>query len=140
MSKFWGVVGTLFVIGIAMILLGNQTTANGINFTDLETECRYNQQEGTDVSVNLENNRLSFEGQFPINNTRSDLTYDYRVSQDEITLNIIPERRERPSTYVNTCLGMAYYKAQTERIEDGRYRVEIQHDGKRVEEKVMVLG
>ena len=123
-----------------MILLGNQTTANGINFTDLETECRYNQQEGTDVSVNLENNRLSFEGQFPTNNTRSDLTYDYRVSQDEITLNIVPERRERPSTYVNTCLGMVYYEAQTERIEDGRYRVEIQHDGERVEEKVMVLG
>ena len=140
MSKFWGVVGTLFVIGIAMILLGNQTTPGGINFTDLETECRYNQQEATDVSVNLENNRLSFEGQFPINNTRSDLTYDYRISQDEITLNIIPERRERPSTYVNTCLGLVYYKAQTERIDDGRYRVEIQHDGKRVEEKVMVLG
>ncbi len=140
MSKFWGVVGTLFVIGIAMILLGNQTTANGINFTDLETECRYNQQKVTDVSVNLENDRLSFEGQFPTNNTRSDLSYNYRVSQDEIILNVIPERRERPSSYVNTCLGMVYYKAQTDSIEDGRYRVEVQHDGERVEEKVMVLG
>lgn len=140
MSKFWGVVGTLFVIGIAMILLGNQTAANGINFTDLETECRYNQQEVTDVSVNLENDRLSFEGQFPTKNTRSDLTYNYRVSQDEIILNVIPEKRDRPSSYVNACLGMVYYKAQTDSIEDGRYRVEIQHDGERVEEKVIVLG
>lgn len=140
MSNFWGVVGTLFAVGIAMILIGNQATSSGINFTDLETECRYNQQEVTDVSVNLENDRLSFEGQFPTNNTRSDLSYDYRVSGDEITLNIVPEKRERPSSYVNTCLGIVNYRAQTDSIEDGRYRVEIQHDGERVEEKVIRFG
>lgn len=123
-----------------MILLGNQTTASGINFTDLETECRYNQQEVTDVTVNLENDRLSFEGKFPINNTRSDLKYSYKVSESEIILNIIPEKRERPSTFIHTCLGIVNYKAQTDSIEDGRYRVEIQHDGKRVEERIMVLG
>jgi len=140
MSKFWGVVGFLFVIGIAMILLGNQTAANGINFSDLETECRYNYEETNRISVNAQNNRLGFEGKFPVNNTRSDLKYSYEVSEGEIILNIIPEDRERPSTYVNTCLGIVNYKAQTDRIEDGRYRVEIQHDGKRVEERVLVLG
>lgn len=130
----------MFVIGITMILLVNQTSADGINFTDLETECRYNYQEATDVSVNLANDRLSFEGQFLINNTRSDLKYDYTVSEGEIVLNIISEKKDRPSSYVDTCLGLVNYKAQTDSIEDGRYRVEVQHDGERVKEKIMVLG
>lgn len=141
MSRFWGIVGAFFVIGIAVILLGNQTTAtNEINFTDLETECRYDQQEGTDVSVNLGNDRLGFEGQYPINSTGSDLKYNYRVSDDEIILNIISERRDKPASYVDNCLGLVKYKAQTEQIEEGRYRVEVQHEGERVEEKIISLG
>jgi hypothetical protein len=139
MSKFWGAAGILTLIGIALILLGNQSTS-GINFTDFETECRYDRGEFTDITVSPDNQRLSFEGHFPINNTKSDLKYNYRVSGDEIILNILPEQRERPGQYIHTCLGLVVYNAQTERIPDGRYRVEVQHDGERVEEKVIVFG
>lgn len=138
MSKFWGVVGTLFVIGMVLVLLGNQ--AAGINFSDLETECRYDRQEQTDVDVHASQNRLSFDGQFPVNNTESHLTYTYTVEDGEIVLNVRTDSKDEPTDFYNKCLGVAVYNAETSQLSDGRYRVEVQHDGVKVEEKVIVFG
>lgn len=138
MSKFWGAVGTLAVIGVALILMGNSARA-GINFTDLETECRYDRGEVTDITLSPDQDRLSFEGHFPTNNTESNLKYNYRVSDGEIVLNIVPEQRNTPEQYWNKCLGLAVYKAQTAQISEGRYRVEVQHDGERVEERIIEI-
>lgn len=136
MSKFWGAVGTLAVIGVALILMGNSARA-GINFTDLETECRYDRGEMTDITLSPQQDRLGFEGHFPTNSTESDLSYTYSVSNGEIILNIVPEQRDAPGQYLNRCLGLAVYKAQTAEISEGRYRVEVQHNGQRVEEKII---
>lgn len=136
MSKFWGAVGTLAVIGVALILMGSSARA-GINFTDLETECRYDRGEMTDVTLSQEQNRISFEGYFPTNNTESDLKYNYRVSNGEIVLDIVPEQRNEPEQFWNECLGLAVYKAQTAEISEGEYRVEVRHDGERVEERII---
>ncbi|MFB6175506.1 MAG: hypothetical protein ABEJ87_06080 [Candidatus Nanohalobium sp.] len=136
MSKFWGAAGTLVVIGIALILLGNQTAA-GINFTDLETACRYNRKEASNIGVHPNGKRLTFEGQFPINNTESDLSYTYKVSDGEILLNVKAEDGKQPTDYVNQCLGLAEYRAHTDVIPGGRYIVEVQHNGKKVKEKVI---
>lgn len=135
MSKFWGAVAALFAIGFGLMILGNQQPS-GINFKELETECRYSQQESVDVEVG-QDSRLEFEGMFPINSTESDLKYNYRVSGGEIILDVYAENLPKPDSYVNDCLGMAIYKAQTDRIPDGRYRLEIQHEGERIEEKVI---
>lgn len=135
MSKFWGAVGTLTVIGLALVLMGNQ--AAGINFTDLETECRYDRPEESFVSVPVGENQLKFEGQFPINSTESELSYTYRVSDGEIVLNVRATERDKPQSYVGTCLGMVNYQAQTDEISPGRYTVRVQHDGEIVKEKMI---
>jgi hypothetical protein len=139
MSKFWGAVGTLAVIGITLILVGNQIQP-GINFSDLETECRYNQEQLSSVKLDAESNRLNFAGQFHINSTESDLNYNYRTSNDKIKLNVIAEDLDRPESYLHTCLGLARYEGQTDDIQSGRYVVEVQHNGEVVKKRVMRIG
>lgn len=138
MSKFWGAVGTIVVIAIALILVGNQAQL-GINFSDLETECRYNQEGFTSVGVDDQSNRLNFVGQFHINSTESDLRYNYKTSKDRVVLNIISEDLDRPQSYLHTCLGLARYQAQTDELAPGSYLVDIRHNGETEKKKMIRL-
>lgn len=135
MARFWGAVATIALLAVALIFTGNQ--AAGINVTDLETECRYDRQEESSISNPVGEDRLNFEGQFPINSTESLVSYTYKVSDGEIVLNVRATERDKPQSYVGTCLGMVNYNADTEEISPGRYTVRVQHDGETVNEKII---
>lgn len=135
MSKFWAGVGLLLVTGLAITLI---PSGDGINFTDLETECRYDRDSVTDIG--LEHSRMSFSGHFPVESPEEDLTYRYSVSGDEINLNIRSSEAAPLTDFYDTCKAVAVYDAETERLEPGTYMVTVKHDGERADRKVITVG
>lgn len=136
MNRFWVITGGVLVIALAFLAL-EMPRNNTINFTDLETECRYDRSTAFDISLKP-GNRLSFEGHFPVNNTESDLSYRYRRSGDTIRLNIVADEDENvPESFYNNCLATVVYDAQTSSIPEGRYDVILVHDGEEVEHQVI---
>lgn len=131
MSKFWAAVTVLFAVGLVLTFYPTQ---ENINFTDLETECRYDR--GSSVDVGLENRRLTFSGYFPVKNPDSDLTYDYSQN-DEVNLNIKSSDEGPVLDFYNNCKATAVYDAKSAKLEPGRYTVTVRHDGEKVDERII---
>jgi len=143
MAKFWGFVGTIILVALTLIAFADQVEPErnaGITFTDLETECRTNQGQASEITLHQTRDSIKFDGQFRINNTKSDLNYDYSLIGDKIVLNIVPEKLDRPENYMDACLGLVKYQANTADLEDGSYTVEVRHDGKLANKKVIRIG
>lgn len=127
MSKFWGITFTLLLIGVTGLILG--ANAQEINFTDLETECRFDRGQSVDVSV--ENNQLNFEGYFPVQNTQADMKYTYEDNNDRIVLNVYAENEVEPQDFENTCYAIGVYDATSIPV-NGQKWVTVQHQGEEV--------
>ena len=135
MNKFWVVLGGITVLALAFLAL--ETPADTVNFTDLETECRYDRTTAYDISLKP-GNVLAFSGHYPVNNTEADTSYRYKRSGDTIRLNIVARNEtEAPSSYVDTCLASVVYEGQTSSLPEGRYKVILQHNGEEVERQII---
>jgi len=133
MSKFWGFVLTIIIIGIlAVTVLDDQ---NEITFTELETECREDRQTNHQISL-TEDNTVKFEGNFELNSTKADLDYNYRRSGDRIILNIISRDSEQPEDFQRECLASGVYEAETITYQ-GQYTVVTQINGETIERRVI---
>ena len=136
MDKFWGIVGLLFVIGLYTAVGADIADSQEINFTDLETECRYDDTEAH--KIGLEGRSISFEGNFPVNSTGADLSYEYRKINNRIVLDVVAENEnEAPSDYSEGCLASVLYESSTEPLQPGDYLVELRHDGERVDRQII---
>lgn len=133
MSKFWTFATLLLLTGIILTL--QPAADQGINFTDLETECRYDR--ATEANVDLNHRKLSFSGQYPVANPDADLSYSYLKDSDSVTLNVQSSNVNPLTHFYNTCKAMAVYKAETDSLEPGRYLVTVEHNGKEVNERVI---
>lgn len=143
MSKFWGFVGTIVLVALTLIAFSDpvdQGMDAGITFTDLETECRNNQGQASEITLHQTRDSIKFDGQFRINNTNSDLTYDYSLEGNKIILNVIPEKLDRPESYADACLALVKYQANTADLEEGSYTIELRHDGKLANKKIIRIG
>ena len=129
MSKFWGATFAILFIGTAGLFLAGAT--QDINFTDLETECRFDRGEDHTVSV-TNNNELQFSGYFPVQNTQADMKYTFSESNDNIVLNVFAEGDSEPQDFENTCYAVGVYEASTDSYE-GQKWVTVKHQGERVE-------
>ena len=120
---------------LSLVLLAAGQPAQKINFTDLETECRYDRPE--EASYTLRDRAISYEGQYHVNNPDSELDYSYSVSGDTVTLEVESSPSPYPSSYWNDCKGLVYYEAQAEKLDEGEYTLRIVHDGE--EEKKDII-
>lgn len=131
MTKFWTVVTALLIIGIgflAMERLGEQQ----VNFSDLETECRYDRVSSTDIGV--ENSQITFSGNFEADSPEANLDYRYSISNsNNIELNIITRNSIVTDSFYNSCLASVVYEAETEKLESGIYSVKVYHNGEKQE-------
>lgn len=134
MSKFWTVVTILLITGIVLLAVDRQQT-DGIEFTDLETECRYDTASNTDVG--LEHNRITFSGYFQTDSPEANLDYRYSVSDSNIELDITTRDSILPESFYDTCLASVVYDAETQRLEPGEYTVNVYHDGVKQDKSVI---
>lgn len=128
MSKFWGAVFAVFLIGVSGLILAS--AAQEINFTDLETECREDRTSDWDVSV-THNNELEFKGHFPVENTKADMKYTYEKRGDRITLNVFSENDRPVEQFERDCNAVGVYEASTA-SHDGPHWVTLKHEGEQV--------
>lgn len=132
MSKFWTVVTLLLVLGLVLIAV-DRVSAPGVNFSDLETECRYD--TGNSTNIGVEHKRVTFSGRFTTPSPNTDLSYRYSISDSKnIELNIVTEESIIPDSFVDSCLASVVYDASTDRLEEGNYTVNLYHNGDRQEE------
>lgn len=132
MSKFWTVVTIILITGIALLAVDRDEAAPGVDFSDLETECRYD--TGNNTAIGLDSKRITFNGRFQTESTNTRLDYDYSVSKpNNIRLNIITRDSIIPDSFVDNCLGSVVYEAETQPLEQGNYVVTVLHDGERQE-------
>lgn len=138
MTKFWTVVTLLLVVGLVSLVVA--TDGGNLKVKDLETECRYDRAEEARISLTPQNT-LSFEGQFPVENTNSELDYSYSSSGERIVLNVKSDKMERPESFVDACLGVAIYDMETPQLGEGSYEVTVRHNGEKVErQRLRVIG
>lgn len=132
MSKFWTVVTIALAIGLGFAL--TDSGQQKINFTDLETECRYDRASSHDIHLNQDDS-LSFEGYFPVENPETEMDYRYRQSGDSVVLNVKTKGRDRALTdFEDNCKASGVYKAKTSELSPGQYMVTLKHDGEQVEQ------
>lgn len=144
MSKFWGAVGVIFILAVALLLLEGFSLNGGqdrpgssdINFRDLETECRLQPAEETSITLN-DDNSLGFEGHFARDATTADLDHSYRTRNNELTLNVKSDGQKENTTFEDNCLVSVKYIASTGPLQPGVYTVKVQHDGEQVERQVI---
>ncbi|MFB6145141.1 MAG: hypothetical protein ABEJ99_01400 [Candidatus Nanohaloarchaea archaeon] len=134
MNKFWMVVAVIIVVGVGAVFLSNGS--GKITFSDLETECRYNNHAQSAVTLNADNS-LSFTGHFPANNPEQDVKYSYSQSSSSVTLNVYTPEMDEPADYFNNCLASAVYQGRTQPLDAGSYLLTVKHNGKEVEKKVI---
>jgi len=125
--------GLLIVIGLIAVI--GASTAQEIFFTDLETECRFDRNDSTHLSV-TNNNELYFKGYFPVQSTSADILYDYNRRGDRIMLDVYAENDSEPETFQDTCYASGVYEA-TSAAYEGEYTVIIKHNGEEAERKVI---
>lgn len=119
----------------AVALLAAEGSQARIDFTDLETECRYGR--GQDVDINLRDRQLYFEGRFPVENPDASMSYTYSKSGGKIVLNIRSSRVSPPQVFVDTCLGLGVYRAHTPPLQSGVYTVVVEYNGQQVKKQVI---
>lgn len=136
MDKFWG--GVAVVLAFALAFVAVSQDQSGINFTDLETECRYDRSQ--DIAYTLDDRKLQFSGQYPVKNPDSMLDHRYQVSGDTIKLEIESSQSPYPSDYWNDCKGIVVYEADSGQIDPGEYTLKIVHDGEEVKEDVIEIN
>jgi len=134
MSKFWSFASLLVIITLLFVTaIGFE---NQINFSDLETECRYH--DAPDPKINFkQDNSLAFEGSFDVDNVKADLGYDYTVKDNKVVLDIQATNTEAPEDFSDTCLGQVVYIADTDPLSEGRYLIKLQHNGETVEQFIV---
>lgn len=131
MSKFWSVVTVLFITAIALLVV-DRAEEPRVTFSDLETECRYDTGNSTDIG--LEGRQITFSGRFTVSSPNANLDYSYQVTDsNSIRLNVIASDSVIPDMFVDNCLGSVIYDAKTERLEQGNYTVTLAHNGERQE-------
>ncbi|MFB6190277.1 MAG: hypothetical protein ABEJ91_01770 [Candidatus Nanohaloarchaea archaeon] len=133
MSKFWVSVGALVLLGVALTAFAKSD--QGITFTDLETECRYDRTGTGDFS--LQDDRIHFEGMLPVQNTDAKVRYDYSRSAGKIVLNMKAEKLDAPESFVDSCLGVGIYDGYTSELSPGLYDVRLKHRGKLLKRQVI---
>ena len=134
MTKFWPVVTMILVLGIGMIVVEGANT-DGIKFTDLETECRYDTT--SESKIGLEDNRITFSGHFETNSPEANMKYSFQKENSQIKLDIIPRNSILPDSFYGTCLASAVYEGHTQELEPGDYTVSLYHDGERQQKSVI---
>lgn len=134
MSRFWGGVGILFVLGVLVALTTGPSSKIRVN--DLETECRGERNVQANMQLRPDNS-IRFTGYFPVENTNSNLDYDYSQNGDSVTLNIKSQKLQPPVSFWDNCLASAVYNIDSRQLEEGRYSVTIKHNDERVEKKVI---
>ncbi|MFT4892384.1 MAG: hypothetical protein ACI8Z7_000156 [Candidatus Nanohaloarchaea archaeon] len=136
MTKFWAVVTVLIAVGLGLLLAQE---ANPVNFTDLETECRYDR--GTVSQMDVRHDRLYFSGHFPVQNPEADLSYAFSQSNDHVTLNIQKTGDTQLTSFVDDCKAVAVYEgSMRDQLEPGRYTVTVKHAGEEVDKRIIRIG
>lgn len=133
MKKFWPLMAIVGVLGVATLALPNQQ--NRLMINDLETECRGDRGEMTQISLQGDNS-LRFNGYFPVENTNSNLNIDYKGGSN-VVLNIKSQSVPAPEFLWHNCLASGVYDLETEPLKEGRRSVEIKHNGERVEKRII---
>ena len=126
MSKFWTVVTILAITALVFLAVEKQGN-EGISFTDLETECRYDMDKST--SIGLDGDKITFSGYFQTNSPEANLNYRYTKSGSDIELDIVTSDSMIPDSFYDSCLASAVYEAETRPLESGEYTVTVYHDG-----------
>jgi len=133
MSKFWVGVGIIFIAGV---IAASSATGETKTFPhDLETECRGDKTTSNSITLQPDNS-LRFKGYFPVENTNSKITYSYRQG-NSIVLNVKSQKLPAPEFLWDSCLASGIYDIQTDPLQPGSYPVEVKHNGKRIEKKVI---
>jgi hypothetical protein len=135
MTKFWVGAATLLLLGIATLFLATGTTNSGVMIHDIETECRYDRDTRTQISLG-QDNTLRFKGHFPENNPDADTEVKYKGGKN-IVLKIDVEDTNKPESYMNDCLSAVVYDVETGALQPGMYTVEVKHDGERAEKRII---
>lgn len=131
MSKFWAFAAIILMAGLAGVLAAAE---EDINFTDLETECR--EDRGEDLQVSVKDNKLFYSGFFPVQSTEADMRYSYSRSGDTVKLNVKSVNEQEPENFEENCYATGVYKASTQPL-NGRYTVVTQHNGERVDKRII---
>ncbi len=134
MSKFWTVVTILLITGLVLLAV-DRAEAPEINFSDLETECRYDTTPSTDIG--LSGDQITFSGRFNAPNPSDAPDYSYRKSGSNINLDITTKDSMVPDSFYNNCLASVVYEAETGSLEPGDYNVNLYHNGN-LREKVVI--
>jgi len=134
--KFWGITGVIVLIAFLTLTTTATVLADDINFTDLETKCVYENAPPTNMEFTRENT-VKFEGSFDYPNVKADLDYEYTKTDNRVTLNIIAENGEEPESFQDTCLGQVIYDAETGPLPEGRYLLQLEHNGEKQEEMIV---
>ncbi len=138
MSKFWSFVGVLAVTAVVLLVAAGGED-EGINFTDLETECRYDRGNSVDISLEKDNS-ISFKGNFPVPDTRSELDYSYSQNRDAVTLDVFTREGDSPGDFSGDCLGSVVYDSRTAELTPGEYLVTVKHGGDILETVVIEVS
>lgn len=136
MNKFWLMITGFVVIGTFAALAAGDKNSN-LTIYDIETECREDRNERVDITLKQDNS-LGFEGYFPVKNTKSNLDINYNGGKN-IVLNIKSQSIPASDFLWNNCLASAVYDLQTEPLNEGRYSVEVKHNGERAEKRILVV-
>jgi len=137
MSRFWPVVTIVFLV--ALVLLALHFDQGSLNIHDLETECRFDSGQSSNIGLS-DAGAVTFNGAFFVDNPDSELDYGYTRNGGQITLNVRASNTPLPDSYVDNCKGIARYSASTEPLPPGSYTVTLQHNGKTVKEQVISTG
>ena len=135
MNRFWTGAGILLLIGLAAVFSVNGNS--NIMVHDLETECRGDRTTSTNIQLQ-DDNSFRFEGYFPIEDTASSVNFNYQAGKN-IVLNVKSQDEPAADFLWNDCLASGVYDLETRSFEEGRYSVEVKHNGERIEKRIVQI-
>lgn len=133
MTKFWFWAGAVVLIGLIAVFSATGNTSTTVH--DLETECRGDRDVSTTISLQSDNS-LRFNGFFPVENTNSNMNYNYNGG-NSIVLNVKSQSLPAQDFLWYDCLASGVYDIQSPELDEGRYSVEVKHNGERVEKRII---
>lgn len=134
MERIWTGLTALVVL-LVLLLVSVSGQPQGVELRDLETECKYDRAEETDISL-TDDNTLVFRGMFNVESPDSDLNYEYR-SGNNIVLNLQSTENPPTPTFVDDCRALGVYHFETSELQPGEYGVEVQVNGERQEKQII---